>query len=97
MADSYIFSCQAARSLERGAGSPAGGGNEQATLWAPHVVPGGEPGTGTHPGGSGPVPGSQIPSASKPNRDVAGADSGSAAIDFEELFWTPISESSEAS
>ena len=78
-------------------GSPAGGGNEQATPWVPHVVPAGVPGTGTQPDGSGGAPGSQMPSASNPNSVVPGAASGSAVIELGELFCTPISESSEAS
>jgi hypothetical protein len=39
----------------------------------------------------------QIPSASNPNRDVPGAARGNAVIELEELFCTPIRESSELS
>ena len=62
-----------------------------------HTEPAGEPGTGTQPGAAGAVPGLQSPSSSKPNSGVPGAESGSAMIELEELFWTPISESSELS
>ena len=79
------------------AGSPGGGGKEQAKLCSRHIVPAGEPGTATHPAGTGAWPGSHRPSASNPNSEVPGEDSGSAATPFEDEFWTPISESSEAS
>ena len=63
----------------------------------PQVVPAAEPGGGTQPLGVGPEALSQSPSPSNPNRSEPGTDSGMCEIGADELFTTPISESSEFS
>src|SRR5438067_849310 len=85
------------------AGSPAGGGKLHASGPGGHFSPGfavAAPelflGCTTHPAGTGSPPGLQRPSFSNPNSEFS-ADRGIALIAFEELFWTPMSASSEPS
>ena len=92
-------SCRSARPARRirPAARPASG--SAATALGAADRAGGRSGSRTQPGATGPVTplmiGLQMPSASNPNR--TGPDIGSAAIACEELFCTPISESSEPS